>query len=152
MTFDYTQSRKFTPIKQLSIYSENKVGRLNEVIGILAANKIHIMALSSVDSTDSSMIRLVVDYTDQAMALLEENNFAFNEVDVIAVEIDTEASLKRVTSALVEAEINIHYIYPFLMRPHNKSGLILRLEDSDIAIEALRKYQINVLSQEDITR
>ena len=152
MTFNYAQGKRFTPVKQLSVYSENKVGRLNEVIGILAANKIHILALSSADSTDSSMIRVVVDYKEQAMALLEENNFAFNEVEVIAVEIETEASLKRVTSALVEAEINIHYIYPFLMRPHNKSGLILRLEDSDIATEALRRYQINVLSQEDITR
>lgn len=152
MTLDYTKRSQFTPVRQLSIYSENKVGRLNEVIGILAANKIHIMALSSVDSTDSSMIRVVVDYIDQAAALLEENNFAFNEVEVIAVEIDTEASLKRVTCALVETEINIHYIYPFLMRPHNKSGLVLRLEDNDLAIEVLRQYQVNVLSQEDITR
>lgn len=152
MTLDFTKKKQFTPVKQISIYSENKVGRLNEVIGLLAANRIHILALSSADSTDSSMIRIVVDYPEQAIALLEENFFAFNQSEVVAVEIDTEASLKRVTSALVGAEINIHYIYPFLMRPHNKSGLVLRLEDIDLAIEALRRFNVNVLSQEDITR
>lgn len=149
-----TQQKKgpFTPVRQFSIYAENKVGRLNEVIKILSANQIHIMALSSVDSTDSTIIRIIVDYFEQAIALLEENNLPFNTVEVIAVEINTEESLKRVTDCLVEAEINIHYIYPFLMRPYGKSGLILRLEDNDLATDVLRQHQVNVLSQEDIAR
>lgn len=152
MTLETSKPGRFTPVKQLSIYSENKVGRLNEVVGILAANKIHILALSSVDSTDSSIIRIIVDYTEQACALFEENNFAFNVVEVLAIEMRSEASLKKVTCALVEAEINIHYIYPFLMRPHGNSGLVIRAEDNDVAIEVLRQHQINVLSQEDIAR
>jgi hypothetical protein len=153
MNYDTKQKKgPFTAIRQFAIYAENKVGRLNEVINVLSANQVHIMALSSVDGTDSTIIRIVVDYFEQAIALLEENNFAFNTVEVIAVEIDTEESLKRVTGCLVEAEINIHYIYPFLMRPHGKSGLVLRLEDNELAIEVLRRHQVNVLSQEDIAR
>ena len=152
MTFDATKSVRFTPIQQFSIYSENKVGRLNELIGVLSANKIHIIALSSVDSTDSSLIRLIVDYFEQAAALLEENNFAFSTDEIVGVEIDTEAELKTVTCALVAAEINIHYIYPFLMRPHGKTGIVLRLEDNDLAIEVLKQHQVEVLSQEDIAR
>lgn len=152
MSFGATRSSRFTPVRQLSVYSENKVGRLHELTGILAANKVHILAVSSIDSTDSSIVRLIVDYIEHAIALLEENNFAHNEAEVVAVEITTEASLKKVTYALVEAEINIHYIYPFLMRPHGNSGLVLRLEDNDLAIEVLRQHQVNVLSQEDIAR
>ena len=152
MSFGATRPGRFIPVRQLSIYAENKVGRLNELIGILAANKIHILAVSSVDSTDSSIIRLIVDYVEQAIALLEENNFAYNEAEVIAAEITTEASLKKVTCALVEAEINIHYIYPFLMRPHGNSGLVLRLEDNELAVDVLRQHQVNVLSHDDIAR
>lgn len=149
---DIAKKKNFTPIYQFSVYSENKVGRLNELIGMLAANKIHIMALSSVDSTDSSIIRIVVDYPEQAIALLEEHDFAFSEDEIIGVEINTEEALKTITCALVEAEINIHYIYPFLMRPQGKSGVVLRLEDNDLAKDVLTQHQINVLSQEDISR
>lgn len=153
MNYNTKQKKgSFTPVRQFSLYAENKVGRLNEVITVLSSNQVHIMALSSVDSTDSTIIRIVVDYFDQAAALLEENNFAFNVVEVIAVEISNEEHLKRVTGALVEAEINIHYIYPLLVRPQGKSGLILRLEDNELAIDVLRQHQVNVLSQEDIAR
>lgn len=153
MNFDVKQKGgAFTPVQQFSIYSENKVGRLNEVLTILSANKVHVMALSSVDTIDNTIIRLVVDYFEQAAALLEENNFPFTVSEVIAVEINTEEHLKKVTCALVEAEINIHYIYPFLMRPYGKSGLVMRLEDNDLAISVLRQHQVNVLSQEDIAR
>ncbi len=152
MNPELTRPGRFTPIRQLSVYAENKVGRLNELTGILAANKVHVLALSSVDATDSSMIRIVVDYPEAACALLEENNFPYSVAEVVCVEFDSEANLKFVTCALVEAEINIHYIYPFLMRPHGKSGLVIRLEDSDVAMEVLRQHQIKVLSQDDITR
>lgn len=153
MSFETKQKKnKFTPVKQFSIYAENKVGRLNEVISILSANDIHIMALSSLDTIDSAIIRIVVDYFEQAAVLLEENNFPFNIVEIIAVELNGEEQLKKVTNALVEAEINIHYIYPFLIRPYGKSGLILRLEDNELAISVLRQHQINILSQEDIAR
>lgn len=153
MNYDTKQKKgPFTPVRQFSIYAENKVGRLNEIISVLSANQVHIMALSSVDSTDSTIIRIIVDYFEQAATLLEENNFPFNTVEVIAVEINSEENLKRVTSCLVEAEINLHYIYPFLMRPYGRSGLVLRLEDNELAIEVLRRHQVNVLSQEDIAR
>lgn len=152
MNADPSKTRSFTPVKQFSIYSENKVGRLHELISILAANKIHIMAITSVDSTDSSLVRIIVDYFDQAIALLEENNFPFHITEVVCVEISSEELLKNVTCALVEAEINIHYIYPFLMRPHGQTGIVISPEDNELAILALRRHQVNILSQEDITR
>lgn len=153
MNLDAKQkNRTFTPVKQFSVYAENKVGRLNEILSILSANNIHIMGLSSVETTDSTIIRVIVDYFEQAAALLEENAFPFTIAEIVAVELDTEEQLKKVTCALVEAEINIHYIYPLLMRPHGKSGLVIRLEDNELAISILRKHQINILSQEDIAR
>lgn len=153
MNFDTKQKNNtFTPVKQFSIYTENKVGRLNEVISILSSHDVHIMAISSVDTIDCSIIRLIVDYFEQAAALLEENNFPFSVAEIVAVELNTEEQLKKVTCALVEAEINIHYIYPFLIRPYSKSGLVIRLEDNELAISVLKQHQVTVLSQEDIAR
>ncbi len=149
---EVTKSRRFSPVMQFSIYSENKVGRLNEIANIFAANQIHILAVSTVDNTECSIIRLIVDYPEQASALMEENNITFSRIDVVAVEMVSEANLKRITSALVEAEININYLYPFLMRPHGRSGLVIRSEDNELAVEILRMHQVVILSQEDIAR
>ena len=69
-----------------------------------------------------------------------------------AVEIDGEADLKAVLSALLEAEINIHYVYSFIKRPEGKSALLLNIEDADIAAQSLTKRGLKVLSQRDISR
>jgi hypothetical protein len=139
-------------VKQFSVFAENKVGRLNDLVLLLAAHDVHIMALSLVDTTDSTVIRLVVDYPEQATKLFKDHGFAHNTVDVVAIEIDHEQQFRTVTCALVQAEINIHYIYPFLMRPRGKTGLVLRLEDHELASDVLRQNQVTVLSQSDIAR
>lgn len=139
-------------LRQLSIYAENKVGRFNDMIRMFSNNDVHIMAMCTLDTTDSGLIRLLVDYPEKAFALLITNNFSFNVVEVIGIEIETEQHIKRVTGALTEAEINIHYIYPFIMRPNGRSGLVLRLEDLDLASDVLTRHGIKVLTEEDIAR
>ncbi|MGA2051750.1 MAG: acetolactate synthase [Opitutales bacterium] len=139
-------------VKQFSIFAENKVGRLNDLLSLLASKDVHVLALCLVDTTDSTIIRVVVDYPEVAAPLLAGNGFAHSLVDVVAVEIATEAKLKVVTCALVQAEINIHYIYPFLMRPNGRTGLVMSLEDPDLATEVLNRNQVAVLSQADLAR
>jgi len=139
-------------VKQFSVFAENKVGRLHDVISLLAGKDVHVLALCLVDTTDSTIIRLVVDYPEMAAPLLTQHGFSHSLAEVLAVEIDTEARLQQVTAALVQAEINIHYIYPFLMRPHSKTGLVLRLEDPELAAEVLKRNQITVLTQNDLAR
>jgi len=139
-------------VKQFSVFAENKVGRLHDVVSLLAGKDVHVLALCLVDTTDSTIIRLVVDYPESAAPLLTEHGFSHSLAEVLAVEIDTEARLRFVTSALVQAEINIHYIYPFLMRPNGKTGLVLRLEDADLAAEVLKRNQVTVLTQNDLAR
>src|SRR6185295_16562974 len=93
-------------VKQFSIFAENKVGRLHDVVSLLAGKDVHVLALCLVDTTDSTIIRLVVDYPELAAPLLTEHGFSHSLAEVIAVEIDTEARLQFVTAALVQAEIN----------------------------------------------
>lgn len=139
-------------IRQFSIFVENKVGRLNELVQSLAAADVHIVALCLVDTTDSAIIRIVVDYPEQAEQVLREHNFAHDHVSVMAIELQSEAQLKDVTFSLLQAEINIHYVYPFLCRPNGRYGLVVRTEAQELAASVLQRHGITVLGRDDIAR
>ncbi|MFP6900526.1 MAG: hypothetical protein VCA36_06260 [Opitutales bacterium] len=104
------------------------------------------------ETTDVTIVRMVPNYPDSAREVLKQERFSFTECTIVAVELNTEEDLPTVTSALLEAEINIHYLYPFLARPDGKSALAMRVEDIEVAVEALRHRQLRVLSLEDIAR
>ncbi|MGZ0655235.1 acetolactate synthase [Coraliomargarita sp. W4R53] len=142
----------FQPVIQFSIHADNKVGRLNEIIGLLSVHEVHVMALSILDTTDSSIIRIIVDYPIEAQKLLIEHQFSYVQSELIAVELTSEEQIKTVTGALVQAEINIHYIYPFLVRPNGRYALAISLEDNELAADTLKRSQLNVLGQDDIAR
>jgi hypothetical protein len=142
----------FQPVIQFSIHADNKVGRLNEIIGLLSVHEVHVVALSILDTTDSSIIRLIVDYPEEAQKFLIEHQFSFVQSELVAVELTSESEIKTVTSALVQAEINIHYIYPFLVRPNGRYAMAISLEDNELAADTLRRSQLNVIGQEDIAR
>ncbi|MGJ8638967.1 MAG: acetolactate synthase [Opitutaceae bacterium] len=142
----------FEPVVQFSVHADNKVGRLNEIIGLLAVHEVHIMAISVLDTTDSSIIRLIVDYPSEAQKLLIEHQFSYVQSELIAVELTDESEVSTVTFALVQAEINIHYIYPFLVRPNGRFALAISLEDNELAAETLRRHQLRIIGQGDIAR
>ena len=140
------------PVKQFSVFAENRVGRLYDLTALLRANNVHVIALTVLDTTDSSILRLIVDDPDKARELMINNVFPYTEVDVMAVEISDEADLKPVLAALLEAEINIHYIYSFIKRPEGKSAVAMNIEDMDVAAQALNTRGFKVLTQRDISR
>ena len=147
-----SQRPEKAPVIQFSIFTDNKVGRLNELIQKLTRHNIHVMALSQLDTTECTVVRLVVNYPESARATLSSHRYGFTETEILAVEMDTEERLKYITAALVEAEINIHYLYPFLSRPRGCSALAIYLEDNDLAADVLRTHGIKVLDQHDIGR
>lgn len=139
-------------VRQYSVFVENKVGRLSELVESLAKADVHILALCMVDSTDSVIIRIVVDHPEQAEAVLDEHKFANDVVGVVALELPSEAHLKNVADILLRAEINIHYLYPFLFRPSGRCGLVLRADDQDLAAAVLARHGVTVLGQSDLSR
>jgi hypothetical protein len=94
----------------------------------------------------------VVDDPDKARELLDTYRFPYVETPLLVVEIDYERQLKDVLAALFEAELNIHYTYPFLTRPGGRSALAINIEHPDVAEHALRRHQFRVLYQSDIAR
>jgi len=139
-------------IRQFVIHAENKVGWLNDMVSKLNAADVHVMAISVLDTTDSALVRMVTNYPDETREILCRLGITHSERKIVAVEIPNEGSLKHVTSALLQAEINIHYVYPFLTWPNDRPVLAIGLEDEDVAIDVLTRNNLRVLSQEDLAR
>jgi phosphatidylserine decarboxylase len=111
-----------------------------------------VLSFGEVDTTDSTILRIIVDDPDLARSLLQEHGFAFTETAVVVVEIAGERQLQDVLAALLEAELNIHYTYPFLNRPAGKSALVLNVEHPEVAVDSLRRHYFTVLYQGDVSR
>ena len=146
------QTTPQNPVKQFSVFTENRVGRLHELTALFKSSIVHVMAITVLDTTDSAIVRLIVDDPDKARELMINNDFPFTESDVLAVEVTDESELKGVLGALLEAEINIHYIYSFLKRPQGRGALAINVEDSDVAAQALGHRGFKTLTQADISR
>jgi len=139
-------------VRQFSVFTANRLGRLHDLIALLGSREVHVLALTVLDTTDSAIIRLVVDDPDAARELLVEQGFAFTESDLVVVEVDSATELGRLMAASLEAELNINYLYSFITHPQGKSMLALSIEDNEVAEQVLRKHQFRVLKQSDISR
>lgn len=146
------QARPSDPVKQFSVFTENKLGRLHDLIGLFESHNVHVLALTTLDTTDSSILRMVVDDPDRARQLLEVQGFPHTESELLVVEINADRKLHDALSALVMAEININYVYSFIVRPEGRSAIAFSLEDRDVAAQALAQQQFKVLNQSDISR
>ncbi len=140
------------PVIQFSVFIENRVGRLHELTAMLAKHNVHIMAMTTLDTTDCAIDRMVVDDAERARELLALHNFYFTECQVLAVEFSDESKLQDVFRAFFEAEMNIHYVYSFVSRPRTRCGLVLNVEDLELAAQTLTRRGLKVLTQRDIAR
>jgi len=139
-------------VAQFSVFTPNRLGRLHDLVKLLASHNVHVLALTIMDTTDSSIIRIVVDDSDKARDLLNEHGFPFTESRLVVVELSAATELSRLMSALLEAELNINYLYSFIPHPRGKSMLALSMDDNDVAEQVLRRHQFAVLKQSDISR
>ena len=138
-------------VVQFSVFTPNRLGRLNELIKLFSSHNVHVVALTVLDTTDSSIIRTVLDDPDKARDLLHSHGFAFTESTLVVVEVTPE-ELNRLIAALLEAELNINYLYSFIPHPNGKSIVGLSMEDNEVAEQVIRNHQFPVLKQSDISR
>lgn len=139
-------------VVQFSVFTPNRLGRLNELVKILGAHHVHVLALTVLDTTDSSIIRMVLDDPDKARDLLAQEGFAFTESPLVVVEVNSPDEMNRLIAALLEAELNINYLYSFIPHPNGKSIVGLSMEDNEMAEHVLRQHQFPILKQSDISR
>src|SRR5207249_3439559 len=111
MPTDTMQGRRPEPVIQFSVFTPNRLGRLHDLVRLLATQNVHVMALTVLDTTDSAIIRLVVDDPERARELLQDHGFPFTESRLVVVEVTSPDELNRLISALLEVELNINYLY-----------------------------------------
>ena len=139
-------------VKQFSVFTANRLGRLHDLVKLLNSHEVHVLALTVLDTTDSSILRFVVDDPERARELLLEHGFPFNESELLAVELGSATRLNDLMAALLEAELNVNYLYSFIPQPQGKSILALSMEDNEMAEQTLKRHQFRVLRQPDISR
>lgn len=138
-------------VKQISVFLENRKGRLYEVLNVLAAEQINIRALSIADTADFGILRLIVPDPDAAKRVLEKGGFTVKENNVIAIEVpDRPGGLVSVLKALQDADINVEYLYAFVAKSHKDAIVVIRTENNDGALKALKKGEVKVLASEEL--
>jgi hypothetical protein len=140
-------------VEQISIFVENKSGRLAEVTDILARNGINIRALSLADTADFGILRLIVNDIQKTQSILKEHGFTVGKNEVIAVELpDRPGGLAAILGALQGKGINVEYMYAFVQKSEGNAVLIFRFDEIDKAIDTLRKAGIKMLKSEDVQK
>ncbi len=138
-------------LEQISIFLENKSGRLAEVTRILAEAGINIRALSLADTADFGILRLIVNDTDRAKEVLKKNGFTVGKTEVLGVEVpDRPGGLAGILEILAREDINVEYMYAFVQKSADSAIIIFRFDELDRAIEALTRGGVRILKGEEI--
>jgi hypothetical protein len=138
-------------VEQISIFLENKSGRLAEVTGVLAKAGVNIRSMSLADTVDFGILRLIVNNTDRAKMILKESGFTVAMTEVIALEVpDSPGGLAGILSTLDKAEINVEYMYAFVQRSGDNAIIVFRFDEMDKATRVLLDAGVRVLRAEEV--
>lgn len=135
---------------QFSVFLPNKVGRLLELVELFEGQALVVAALSVLDSADHAVVRLLTSRASLARRLLDRGHMSFSECDVLVVELDAVNTLSRICSTLLQAELNIHFAYPLMVRPHGHSALALCCDNYVLAGNLLRRRHFTLLAENDL--
>ena len=148
--FEY-ERKVINMIKQLSVFIENKKGRLAKITGVLADAGIDLIALSIADTTNFGIMRGIVKDPDKAVNILKENGFTASLAEVFVVEVpDEPGGLSNVLQLLDEADVSIEYLYSFVFAQNENALILFRVEDIDGAVAKLKQNGVKLLTSNDI--
>ena len=139
------------PIKQISIFVENKPGRLADITAMLAKKNVDIRALSIADTTDYGILRLIVSSPETAVVAIREEGLTVSSTDVIGIAVpDVPGGFANAIRALADADISVEYAYAFITREKGNAFVIIRVADNAIATKVLTNAGIKLIEQADI--
>ncbi|MBQ7549784.1 MAG: hypothetical protein IJT03_08790 [Clostridia bacterium] len=139
-------------VKQISVFVENKFGRMAAIIKALAQNGIDISALSLADTSEFGILRLIVDKPNEAVEILKKEGVIVKCSNVLAIAIDDRpGGLAKALEILTDAGVEIEYMYAFIGKADGKAMTVVRVNDNDKAVSALEEGKISLLTTEDIS-
>ncbi len=133
-------------VEQISVFLENRTGRLAEVTRVLSQANVNIRALSLADTSDFGILRLIVSDSEKAKTVLKEEGFTVGRTSVVAVQVpDTPGGLHSVLEALAGTDVNVEYMYAFVQQSRESSIMIFRFDRTEQALEALAQKDMKVI-------
>lgn len=149
--FSTMRGRDYPTIRQFTVFMENRVGQLLEIVRRFEGSRVRIVALNIIDSTECSVVRFLLSRPEQGREILERAGLAMIESDLIGVELpDVSQPLVRICTALLQAEVNLVQTYPLILRPHDSPAVALMVDNIDLAIETLASKGFRMLTEQDL--
>jgi len=140
-------------VRQISVFLENKIGRLAEITQILGNKEINIRALAIADTTEFGILRMIVDRPQKAYEALEERGFTVSQTEVVVVEVeDKPGGLAQVMAILGKEGINVEYLYAFVAPKGRGALVVLKIEEKKTTVDLLQEKKVKILSAEEISR
>jgi hypothetical protein len=138
-------------VEQLSIFLENRAGRLAEVTKALTDNNINLRALSLADTSDFGILRLIVSDFETARKVLKDAGFTVGRTNVVAVEVpDRPGGLHEILDSLGQRGVNVEYMYAFVQQTGKNAIIIFRFDKTDQAIDVLQELEMSIIPGEDL--
>jgi hypothetical protein len=138
-------------VEQISVFLENRAGRLAEITRVLGDAGVNIRALSLADTSDFGILRLIVSDNDKAKGVLKEHGFTVGKTSVVAVEVeDRPGGLNRILEILSKEGVNVEYMYAFVQHSGANALMIFRFDDIDAAVKLLQDNDIKVLEGQTV--
>ncbi|MBX3358013.1 MAG: hypothetical protein KF745_06250 [Phycisphaeraceae bacterium] len=139
-------------VTQFSVFLENKVGKLHELLRTFDNATVHICALSVHDATDHAVVRLITNSAEDTRLMLTRHDLAFTEIDVLVVELGKEKGLARLCMYLLGAELNIRFAYPLMLRPNGSPAIALAVDDPVLAGQILRRKEFRLYGENELPK
>lgn len=150
--FSTMRGRNYPTIRQFTVFLENRVGQLLEVVRRFEGSKVRIVALSINDATECAFVRFLLSHPEQGREILERAGLAMIESDLIGVELpEGSQPLLQVCTALLQAEINIVQAYPLIIRPHGRPAVALMVDNAEMAMETLATKGFTMITEADLS-
>jgi hypothetical protein len=138
-------------VEQISIFLENRAGRLSEVTRVLGEGGVNIRALSLADTSDFGILRLILTDHEKAKQILKDNGFTVGRTNVVAVEVeDKPGGLHRILDLLSGKGVNVEYMYAFVQQSGKNAVLIFRFDKTDQAIEILKENNLRIVPGDEL--
>ncbi|HYO25145.1 MAG TPA: acetolactate synthase [Lacipirellulaceae bacterium] len=149
--FATMRGRDYPTIRQFTVFLENRVGQLLEVVRRFEGSHVRIVALTISDSTECAIVRFLLSDPEQGREVLERAGLAIVESDLIGVELpDSPQPLLQVCTALLQAEVNITQVYPLLARPRGKAAVALMVDNIEMALDTLASKGFMPINEDDL--
>jgi hypothetical protein len=149
--FATARGRNWPTLRQFTVFLENRVGQLLELVRRFDRSQVRIVALSISDSGECAFVRFLLSHPEQGREILERAGLALIESDLIGVELpDDGQPLLRICTALLQAEVNIIQAYPILVRPRGRPAVALMVDNTEMGLETLGTKGFTMITEGDL--